>query len=447
MKGLVLTYVLTYGGALASLFRPFVGLLVYVCFAIVKPEAMWYWAVPEGNYSRIVAVALLVGWALHGFGVWRLGRARGVVFCLAAFWLVAAALVPTCFDPRLGWDFVEAHLKILLPFLVGVTVVTDVRQLKQLAWVIVLSQGYVALELNVSYYEGFNRLQQVGFAGSDNNTVAITMDSCIGLAFFLGLHSRGWWRKGLAFAAALLMTHAVMFSFSRGGLLALVITGVVAFVLIPKGPRHYVLFVAACLVALRLAGPEVVERFWTTFASAEQRDASAQMRVRHWDACLDSVLHHPLGVGPNQWRYASVQYGLPSMEAHSYWLQTVAELGVPGLLAIAAFYSLCVVRLWPLARERVETSDPWLSYLARMVIASLVGFVVSAQFVSVIGVEVPFYVALLGVGVLKLHSLEAYPAAEEGFEDAPSQLCVGQGADLSGFRGPLEACPTEDYPA
>ena len=79
MKGLVFTYAMTYGGALISLFNPFYGLLVYVCFAIVRPQYMWYWSVPQGNYSRIVALALLAGWALGGFGSWRFGRARVVL--------------------------------------------------------------------------------------------------------------------------------------------------------------------------------------------------------------------------------------------------------------------------------------------------------------------------------------------------------------------------------
>jgi hypothetical protein len=421
MKGLILTYLLTYGGALASLFRPYVGLLIYVCFAIVKPESMWYWSVPEGNYSRIVAIALLVGWALHGFGVWTFGRARAVVAALVAFVLCAAALAPFGQDPGLGWAFVEEHLKILLPFLVGATVSTSVQQLRQLAWVIVLSQGYVAFEMNLSYYSGFNRLQGAGLGGLDNNCVAITMDSCIGLAFFLGMHAQGWWRKGVALAAAVLMVNAIMFSFSRGGLLGLIITGVVAFFLIPKRPLHYLLFVAACLIAFRLAGTEVLERFSTAFASAEHRDSSAALRVRHWQACLDCIGQHPLGVGPNQWRFASVGYGLPSMEAHSYWLQTTTELGAEGLLAIAAFYALCMWRLLPLARERVAVSDPWLAHLARMVLASLCGFVVSAQFVSVSGVEVPFYVALLGVGVLKLYSLQEHEPLEDLEHDAASR--------------------------
>ena len=75
MKGLLFTYLLTYGGGLVSLFHPFVGLLIYICFAIIKPEALWYWSVPAGNYSRIVFGALFIGWGMAGFGSWRLGRA------------------------------------------------------------------------------------------------------------------------------------------------------------------------------------------------------------------------------------------------------------------------------------------------------------------------------------------------------------------------------------
>ena len=75
MKGLVFTYLLTYGGALVAIFKPFIGLLIYICFAILKPESVWPWAVPSGNYSRTVAIALVIGWAFQGFGRWNLGAA------------------------------------------------------------------------------------------------------------------------------------------------------------------------------------------------------------------------------------------------------------------------------------------------------------------------------------------------------------------------------------
>src|SRR3990172_7676371 len=116
MKGLLFTYVLTYGGALASLVDPFIGLLIYICFAIIKPEAMWHWAVPPGNYSRIVAFALLIGWGLRGFGSWQFGRGKGIVSLLLAFtaWITLnASLAP---NQAVSWRFVEGLAQILLPF-------------------------------------------------------------------------------------------------------------------------------------------------------------------------------------------------------------------------------------------------------------------------------------------------------------------------------------------
>jgi probable O-glycosylation ligase (exosortase A-associated) len=418
MKGLIFTYALTYGGALLGLFRPFWGLLIYICFDILKPDVLWSFSVPIGNYSRIVAIALLIGWGLHGFGTWSFGRAKLIVALLITFVAWAAVLILRSQDQELAWRFVEEHLKMLLPFLVGITTINSVRQLRQLAWVVVLSQGYLAFEFNLSYYQGFNRVREIGFCGLDNNCIAITMDSCIGVAFFLGLHAVGWWRKALAFGSALLMAHVVMFSFSRGGLLGLILVGGVSFLMIPKRPVYYVALLIAVLIGVRLAGQQVMERFDTAFAEQQDLDGSAQLRLKHWRASVDSMLETPLGVGPSQWRFAAPAYDLPSMEAHSYWLQTGAELGFPGLTLVASFYGLCIVRLWRLARTRAGT-DPWPAYLAQMVVPSLVGFAISSQFVSLTGIETPFHVALIGVGVIKLVSLAPAPTLAPLISTAP----------------------------
>ena len=39
--GLAFTYLMTYGGSAVALVNPFVGLLIYVCFAIIRPESLW----------------------------------------------------------------------------------------------------------------------------------------------------------------------------------------------------------------------------------------------------------------------------------------------------------------------------------------------------------------------------------------------------------------------
>src|SRR6266568_9246984 len=163
-KGLIITYLLTNGGAAFALFNPFVGLLVYVAFAILRPESLWHWSVPEGNYSRIVAIALLIGWVLKGFGNWDFRRAAAVVYALIGFLLwsiVGAAFVAE--HKTEAWEHVEDMAKIVLPVLVGITTIDSMRQIRQLAWVILLSVGYISLEFNLSYVSGENNLRTLGF--------------------------------------------------------------------------------------------------------------------------------------------------------------------------------------------------------------------------------------------------------------------------------------------
>jgi O-antigen ligase len=126
-------------------------------------------------------------------------------------------------------------------------------------------------------------------------------------------------------------------------------------------------------------------------------------------------------LGPRHWPLEAANYGWKSgKEAHSLWMQLGAEIGVVGLACLVGFYGIAVLRLWPLARYRIAETDPWCSYLAQGVIASLFGFAVSAQFVSLYGLEVPFYITLIGAGALKLskNTTHAHPIVEsEAFDD------------------------------
>lgn len=406
MKGFIFTYLLTYGGAGVALFYPFVGLLIYICFAIMRPDLLWPWSVPIGNYSRIVAIAFILGWMLHGFGTWKFGRAKGIVYAFIGLLLwstFSAAFIAERKEE--AWRFVEYLAKIVLPFFVGITLIDSLAKLKTVAWVILLSEAYLAYEFNDSYRNGYNRLLIEGFGGMDNNCNAIALVTCLGLALFLGLATTSWWVRAVAFGSGALMGHAILISFSRGGMLAALFTGVVAFLLIPKRAIHYLGAVILVALVLRFAGPQVVERFSTTFADESDRDRSAQSRLDLWRACIDSMIRKPLGLGPGNWAGVAESYGFdPGRLAHSVWLQIGAELGVIGLALLVLFYGLCLVRMWPLAREKTDVPDPYYRHLARTVITSLIGFAVSAQFVSLDLLEQPYYITMIGAGLLKLIS-------------------------------------------
>lgn len=406
MKGLVFVYLACYGGAAVSLVNPFIGLLILAGFSILRPESLWPWSVPAGNYSLVVALGMLAGWTLQGFGRWNLGRARAAILMLGFFCLWSVALSGFAVaDTTAAWNLTQDLLKILIPIFVGISLIDSVKKLRALAWVILVSEGYLALEFNRSYFAGYNRLQYDGFASLDNNGVGVGLVTCLGPAFFLGLNGRQWWLKAVALGAGLLIVHAVLLTFSRGAMLSMGITGLVAFVVVPKRPSYYLAFVIAGLIVARLAGPQVIARFEQTFVEKGE-DQSADTRREQWAACFRCMLDHPLGIGPDQWQLINGSFGVEAgRAAHSTWMQVGAEFGIPGLASLLLFYLVCMARLRPLTRESAVVADPWFRHLARMVITSLAGFMIAGQFVTLQKMEIPYYIALIGAGVLKLHSL------------------------------------------
>jgi O-antigen ligase len=222
------------------------------------------------------------------------------------------------------------------------------------------------------------------------------------------------WQKGLAFVCAALIVHTVLLTFSRGGMLALSITVVVCFVIMPKRPAFLAALLVGLLVTARLAGPEVVARFSTIFVEQEERDYSASSRIGLWRDCFDAMVKRPVaGLGPGNWRLMASEYGwTEGKEAHSLWFQTGAELGFVGLGFLLGFYALAAWRGVRLIREGRE-KDPWLVTCGCYTTASVSGFMVAAQFVTVEGLEVAYYTVLVLAATLKVQDTQPEPVAAE----------------------------------
>jgi probable O-glycosylation ligase (exosortase A-associated) len=405
MKPLVFTFLLSYGGAVVSLIRPFHGLLIYICFAIVRPESIWFWALPPGgNYSRILAVGMLIGWALHGFGSWKFGPARGIVWALLLFWFWSMLSAVFAENQQVAWSFVEDISKIVLPCLVGMTVIDSMEKLKQLVWVIVLSTGYLGYELTSFYLStshfSIEALEEL--AGTGRAVLGTGLVCTFPLALSLLLSSKSIWQTGLAFTCLAFIAHAIFLTFSRGALLGMLVAIPVFFLLVPRKGRYLWALPVVVLLGALMSGPEVWDRFSTVFLSAEERDESARSRIELWRNCLQAIKEGPvLGLGPDHFALASRRFGWEkSKEAHNLWLQMAAELGVPGALGLLFFYGLGGRRLLTLARRGCE--DPWLQFASVAGVAALAGFFAASWFVTVQRLEPPYYLGLVAAGIVKV---------------------------------------------
>lgn len=416
MKGLIFTWLLTAIGVSTSCINPYNGFLVYVALAILCPDSLWSSHIAEGRFSLYVAAAMLLNWLVRSCGNWNLGPSRRIVLLFVGYWLWSVFLSFIADSPPHAWYFVAQQGKILLPFLVGITTVRTAADLRNLAWVIVVCQGYVAFELNRWYFSGFNYLWEIGFAGLDNNSMAIGLVTAMGVAFFLFFYETSHTRRIIIGACAAFIGHAILFSFSRGAMLATVIFAIVSFFIIHKTTLHYTVFGGGLLVAALLAGPQVRERFFESFAQENGvREASAQSRLDLWRDCATLLARDPImGCGPDHWPLHAHEFGWPAgKEAHSLWVQTAVELGIPGILMYMGFFLTAIWRSWLLLQRTRNDPDTWFADSARMTIASLSGFMVAAQFVSLEALEIPYYVVLLGAGSVTIqHRLSRVSSAE-----------------------------------
>jgi hypothetical protein len=112
-----------------------------------------------------------------------------------------------------------------------------------------------------------------------------------------------------------------------------------------------------------------------------------------------------MGCGPDHWPLHAHEFGWPrGKEAHSLWVQTATELGIPGIMMFMGFYLVCIWRCW-LLLGRLKADDPsWFGDSCRMTIGAICGFMVAAMFVSLEALEIPYYVCMLGAGTMVVYS-------------------------------------------
>ena len=180
-----------------------------------------------------------------------------------------------------------------------------------------------------------------GWAAPSPEPGSIRMAWPIGYANGLGLlcaigvilcaSARRWWPAAAVCAAALVWT------FSRSAIVAC------ALGLILLAPRRIAIAAAVVLAvaAVFLARP-VYQRFQSpapdTRNASRLATVSSHGRTKLWHAALREGEHHPVaGGGAGSWRRVAGKRDLPA-NAHSLELETFAELGVLGLLALGAFF-------------------------------------------------------------------------------------------------------------
>jgi probable O-glycosylation ligase (exosortase A-associated) len=376
----------------ASVRRPFVGLIVFSWLAYMRPQDLCWGFARTLRLSFVVGVAMIAGWWAYEqgkrrFAVWDTRSVlMGVLLLLVSISYAGAQKHETYHNTY----FLE-YAKIVVIALFTTAQIDSRQRLRVMLWTIALSLGFFGVKNGLlgALRGGTTILRGPGGMLEDNNDFALALVMNVPLLWYLGAEERArpWVRRGTLVAVALSVV-TILLTHSRGGFLAL--TGTALWIAWRSGQlvRATLVLVALALLFPVLAPASVLERLSSISDTA---DSSRNARLTAWATAMRMITDNPLlGVGLRNFQERYAEYsvvplaaGAPTYVAHNSYLQIWAESGtlafvVYGVL-LASTFAACR-RVFALTRGRPDLA--WAANYARMMEATMIGFLIGAFFLS-----------------------------------------------------------------
>ncbi|MGH7621966.1 MAG: O-antigen ligase family protein [Gemmatimonadaceae bacterium] len=356
-----------------------------------------------------------------------------------------------------GMFVLKGYVPNILFFALVATSVRSIRDVEWYAMVNLYGALVYATVVSLFFSVGYDgRLGSLVYY--DANDFGLVMVCTIPFAvYFVGKgHKRS--RRIAALVAMGMILTAMVKSGSRGGFIGLV--AVMLYVLlryraIPSRVRMLV-----TVAGLALFFGFASDKYWKSMGTilhpqTDYNYTDTEGRVEVWKRGVGYMLHNPIvGVGIAAFPVAEGQSDLAVANAaegkgfkwsvaHNSFLETGAELGIPGALV---FIAILVVTLVALARLSPRGRfSPWISKremaLAQMLIGALIGFAVAGFFVSAEYFAYLYFMLGLSVGLVKLVRMRAaaFPAARKPISVRLAPRAPTVETDLNWVRSSVES--------
>jgi O-antigen ligase len=268
-----------------------------------------------------------------------------------------------------------------------------------------------------------------GSAGSsflqDENDFAHLMNMMLPFGVFLFFYESSKKGKLLYLLASLLCLAGIVASFSRGGFISL---AVLAFAVWLASSRKILLLAVGAVALVIIVNLPITHKgtlvkgttYWeemTTIVKDDTEDFNKDSRVQYWLSAWRMFVDHPLGVGPHNFGVVLPKGYLPDYfhahhtpeqmwgkSAHSIWFTLLPELGILGALIYLLLLAVNARDILNLKRQPSAVSDwhRYVHFLSLAFLTSLVGFIVSGSFVSVLYYPHYWYLTAMIVATGKL---------------------------------------------
>lgn len=367
---------------IVSLVRPFYGLLVFSWLAYMRPQNL-AWAGDAYRFSYYISIALLIGCFLNARREKIFTAARENYLMLALLAMLGFStffsLIPSNSSPKL----MEMAKIILIAILTG-SLVNSKQRFKYLSWVIALSIGFLAVKGALrGVFLGWRLRGPSGSMIGDNNDFALALNMCLPLFLYLGMNELKKWRKWLFYLQFPLVITAIIYTYSRGGFVGLL---VVIFFIILRSKRKaagFIILILGLFLFLAFAPRGYKERMETI--KTYEKDASAMSRIYAWKVAWRLAGEHPIaGVGLRNMVvvYPKYHWSVPHV-AHNSYLQLLAECGFISLGIFLLLLFSSIKKLRALRKQITLTKKTaWIHNYSHMLEIGLIGYMVSGFFLS-----------------------------------------------------------------
>jgi probable O-glycosylation ligase (exosortase A-associated) len=409
-----------------ALTRPVAAVVMYFATSIMNPQAS-YPLLMDIPLAKVAAIWCLLVGLLNARKLTI--RLPWIILPMAAFLIMANIATLTAIFPALAEKRFEEFNKVGLMVLMTAWIVNDRKNYVFLFWGVLASFGYDVLKNLVETQTKDVWVNAKGVAGwiGDSNDWALALAMALPL-FYVALAqnwSKGWKVRlviGLATAGAVLTQ---TLTYSRGGFLAAVVSGLI-FLLMDRKPRRAVMVAAGVLAVVLIYMPgSYVDKMQSIFGlegkavSAwdknvdEDAEYTGAERAYFWRVAYEIMRDHPLtGVG---WGNFIKEFERRDSEsegvvAHSTWFQVGAESGAVSL----CFYILMILcalgsslATWLKSRR---LHDQWGEMHARALFAGLMAFCVGGTFLSRENSELLFLYIVMAAVLGPMVARNATPA-------------------------------------
>jgi probable O-glycosylation ligase (exosortase A-associated) len=388
-------------GFVAALRSRYVALLMYLWFALFRPQD-WLWIdITSLRLSMVLGVVLLAPAIITGV----LPDITHPLSIGMALFLTSSVISQIgAVRPEIGWQWIDFLLRLFLACMLLVRLSSDEKRLVGVVAVIGGSLGFHAAKAGLAFVIGGGTRFADGLAGAfvDNGyalgTVMI-MPLLIAAAQNVDvLVPEGWlrtWSQRAFYAAVPLCMFAVVGTYSRGGFVALSAAGLV-FLLLQRRRFIALAVVAATALVVVAVVPipqSYLDRLQTIQTYKEVGEDSALSRPHFWRVGLLMGMSNPFGVGLRQYEAAYDRYDFlfgrfgRKRAVHNAHVQVFAELGFLGAAVWVAMFGYA---FFACLRVRARSRRPHvppdtarvLFTLANGLLTSMTGFVVGGAFLA-----------------------------------------------------------------